>query len=52
MKANPSAFMPWADDYNKARTDDARAAVTERLVRTDPIFVEQIYAPQIQRSNA
>lgn len=52
MKADPSAYMPWADDYNKARTDDARAAVTERLVRTDPVFNKQIYEPLLQKSNA
>lgn len=52
MQANPSAFMNWADDYNKSRTDDARAATTERLVRTDPIFAANVYEPLIQRSNA
>lgn len=52
MKSDPEPWMPWADDYNKARTDDARAAVTERLVRTDPLFNNQIYEPLIKRSNA
>lgn len=47
MRANPSAFMPFADDYNKARTDDERAAVTERLYRTNPQFETTIF-PTIQ----
>jgi hypothetical protein len=38
MKANPDAFMQYSDDFNKARNDDSRAAVVERLARTDPNF--------------
>lgn len=51
MKADPSPWMPWADDYNADRTDDDRAATTERLVRTDPIFTKQIYQPLLQRND-
>lgn len=52
MKANPDAFMPWQDDYNKDRTDDDRAATTERLARTNPDFYDNVYEKLIQRSNA
>lgn len=38
MKANPDAFMRYADDFNKKKTDDDRSAVVERLARTDPNF--------------
>jgi len=43
MQADPSSFMPWADDYSKDKTDDDRAATTERLYRTDKRFAEDVF---------
>jgi len=43
MLANPDAFQPYADDYSQAGTDDRRAAVTERLYRTDPQFARNVF---------
>lgn len=43
MLAEPEAFKPYADDYAMAGTDDRRAAVTERLYRTDPKFARNVF---------
>lgn len=47
MISNPQTFMAYADDYARAGTDDRRAAVTERLYRTDPRFARDVF-PTIQ----
>jgi hypothetical protein len=51
MEADPEPFLPWADDYAKAATDDDRAAVTERLYRTDVEFARDVF-PRIAREMA
>lgn len=43
MLNNAQLFMPYADDYSHAGTDDKRAAVTERLYRTDPQFAANVF---------
>lgn len=52
MLNNSQAFMPYASDYSKSGSDDARAATTERLVRTDPKFYDTVYEPLLQRGKS
>lgn len=47
MLSDPEVFRLYADDYSQAGTDDKRAAVTERLYRTDPEFARNVF-PRIQ----
>lgn len=47
MLSDPEMFRLYADDYSQAGTDDKRAAVTERLYRTDPEFARNVF-PRIQ----
>ena len=35
MRTHSALFMPWAEDFQREQTDDGRAAVVERLLRTD-----------------
>jgi len=49
MTSNPDAFMPWADDFQNAKSDDDRAAVVEGLVRRDPRFASALAAIQQQQ---
>lgn len=43
MRSNSSLFMPWAEDFQREQTDDGRAAVVERLLRTDQARFQPAY---------